>query len=152
MKKILMVEDNEECRKMLTYIFQHLGYEVIQTPSGLDGVARAASEHPALIFISLDFPEMRALDAIISLKNNPQSSEIPILVFPPWNSEIATDAALNAGATGVLKEPFTLQSFRVALNKLAPSDTSTLGRVNCRARMPPPRRCFRGGGFAPFLC
>jgi hypothetical protein len=34
--------------------------------------------------------------------------------FPP---------ALNAGATGVLKEPFTLQSFRVALNKLAPSDT-----------------------------
>jgi CheY-like chemotaxis protein len=126
MKKILLVEDNEECRKMLTCIMQHLGYEVLQTPGGFDVVARAASEQPALIFISLDFPEMRGLDAIISLKNNPQSSDIPILVFPPWNSEKVTEAALKAGATGVLKEPFTLQSFRVALNKLAPSDTEFL--------------------------
>jgi CheY-like chemotaxis protein len=126
MKKVLLVEDNEECRRILTCIIQHLGYEVIQPPLSLDGVARAASEHPALIFISLDFPEMRWLDAIISLKNNPQSADIPILVFPPWNSEKATEAALHAGATGVLKEPFTLQSFRLALNKLAPSDTEFL--------------------------
>jgi len=127
MKKILLVEDDEECRKMLTCIIQHLGYEVIQSPGGLDGVARAASEHPALIFISLHFPEMRwLLEAINSLKNDPQSSDIPILVFPPWNSEKTTEAALYAGATGVLKEPFTLQSFRLALNKLAPSATESL--------------------------
>jgi len=120
------VEDNEECRKMLTCIIQHLGYEVIEPPSGLDGLARAVAERPALIFISLDFPEMRWLDAIVALKNDPQTSDIPILVFPPWDSEKATEAALNAGATGVLKEPFTLQSFRLALNKLAPSDTELL--------------------------
>jgi CheY-like chemotaxis protein len=69
---------------------------------------------------------MRWLDAIISLRNNPQSSDIPILVFPPWDLEKVTEAALNAGATGVLKEPFTLQSLRVALNTLAPSDTELL--------------------------
>ena len=126
MKKILLVEGNEECRKMLTYILQNLGYEVIQSPNGSEGVTRAVSEHPALIFISLEFSEMGWLDAIISLKNNPQTSDIPILVFPPWNSEKATEAALNAGATGVLKEPFTLQSFRLALNKLAPSNTESL--------------------------
>ena len=126
MKKILLVEDNDECRKMLTCIMQHLGYEVIQSLSGLVAVFQAASERPALIFISLDFPEMRGLDTIFSLKNNPQSSDIPILVFPPWNSEKATEAALEAGATGVLREPFTLQSFRIALNKLAPSDTEFL--------------------------
>ena len=126
MKKILLVEDDDECRKMLTCIMQHLGYEVIQTPIGLVAVFKAASERPALIFISLDFPEMRGLDTIFSLKNNPQSSDIPILVFPPWNSEKATEAALKAGATGVLREPFTLQSFRIALNKLAPSDTEFL--------------------------
>lgn len=126
MKKVVLVEDDEECRKMLTCIIQHLGYEVIQAAGGLDSVARAASEHPVLVFISLDFPEMRWLDAIISLKNNPRSSDIPILVFPPWDSKKATEAALNAGATGVLREPFTLQSFRVALNKLAPSATELL--------------------------
>ena len=126
MKKILLVEDDDECRKMLTCIIQHLGYEVIQSPSGLDGVLGAAAEHPALIFISLDFHEMRWLDAIVALKNNPHSSDIPILVFPPWDLEKATEAALKAGATGVLKEPFTLQSFRVALNKLAPSDIESL--------------------------
>jgi CheY-like chemotaxis protein len=126
MKKVLLVEDNEECRKLLTSIIQHLGYEVIHIPSGIEGVASAVAEHPALIFISPDFPEMRWLDEIISLKNNPQSCDIPILVFPPWDLAKTTQAALNAGATGVLKEPYTSESFRLALNKLAPSDAESL--------------------------
>jgi CheY-like chemotaxis protein len=126
MKKVLLVEDNDECRKLLTCIIQHLGYEVVHIPSGLEGVARVAAEHPALIFISPDFPEMRWLDAIVSLKNDPQSSDIPILVFPPWDLAKTTEAALHAGATGVLKEPVTSQSLRLALHKLAPSNAESL--------------------------
>ena len=123
MKRILLVEGNEECRKMLACIIRYLGYEVIQTDSGFEGIARAGLEHPDHIFISLDFPEMRRLDAINLLKNNLQTSDIPIVVFPPWDSKEATEAAVNAGATEVLKEPFTLDSFRQVLRKYAASDT-----------------------------
>ena len=122
MKKILLVEDNEECRKMLTRIIGYLGYDVIQADF-LDGSCRATSEHPNLILISLDFPRMWGLDVTMSLKSNPQTADIPILVYPPWDSEDVTEAALNAGATEVLKEPFTLQSFRQALQKYASFDT-----------------------------
>ena len=122
MKKILLVESDEQCCKMLGHIIRHLGYEVIRTHRGLDDVFTASAEQPNLIFISLDFPEMRGLDVIISLKNNPQSSHIPILVYPPWDSEEATEAALNAGATEVLKEPFTLECFREAFHKHVPND------------------------------
>jgi len=122
-KKILLVEDDEECRKMLTCIIRHLGYDVIQADTGLDGIDRAASEHPDLIVISLDFPLMRGLDMTISLKNNPKTYDIPILVYPPWDSDDATDAALKAGAAEVLKEPITLLSFHQALHKYAPGDT-----------------------------
>jgi CheY-like chemotaxis protein len=113
---------------MLTCIIDHLGYDVIQADS-LDGSYRATSEHPDLILISLDFPRMWGLDATISLKNNPQTSDIPILVYPPWDSEEVTEAALNAGATEVLKEPFTLQSFRQALQKYAPSNTALRSKI-----------------------
>jgi CheY-like chemotaxis protein len=119
MKKILLVEGNEECRKMLACIIQYLGYEVIQSESGFEGIARAGLEHPDIIFISLDFPEMRRLDAITSLKNDLQTSDIPIVFFPPWDSKEATEAAVNAGATEVLTEPFTLDSFRQVLQKYA---------------------------------
>ena len=122
MKKILLIEDNEECRKALAHIIRHLGYEVIRTQKALDNVATASAEQPNLIFISLDFPEMRNLNVIVSLKNNSQFSRIPILVYPPWDSEEATERALNAGATQVLKEPFTLECFRQALHKHAPND------------------------------
>jgi len=122
MKKILLVEDNEECRKMLTCIIGYLGYDVIQADF-LDGSCRATSEHPNLILISLDFPRMWGLDVTMSLKSNPQTADIPILVYPPWDSEDVTEAALNAGATEILKEPFTLQSFRQALQKYASFDT-----------------------------
>ena len=129
MKKVLLIEDNEECRRTLDFIIRHVGYEVIQPESGREGITRAASKYPDLIFISLDFPRMRALDAIISLKNNPKTSGVPILVYPPWDSEEATQAALNAGATEVLKEPFTLQCFREVLHKYAPYDTGARPEV-----------------------
>jgi CheY-like chemotaxis protein len=122
MKKILLVEDNEECRKALAHIIRHLGYEVIRTHKCLDNVATASTEQLNLIFISLDFSEMRGRDVIVSLRNNPQSSRIPILVYPPWDSEEATEAALNAGATQVLKDSFTLECFRQALHKHVPND------------------------------
>ena len=122
MKKILLIEDNEECRKMLTCIIGCLSYDVIQADF-LNGTCRATSEHPDLILISLDFPRMWRLDVTASLKSNPQTADIPILVYPPRDSEAVTEAALNAGATEVLKEPFTLQSFRQALQKYASFDT-----------------------------
>jgi CheY-like chemotaxis protein len=129
MKKILLVEGNEECRKMLACIIRYLGYEVIQTDSGFEGIARVGLEHPDLIFISLDFPEMRRLDAINSLKNNLKTSDIPIVVFPPWDSKEATEAAVNVGATEVLTEPFTLDSFRQVLQKYASSNTGFRSEV-----------------------
>jgi CheY-like chemotaxis protein len=128
-EKDTLVEDNEECRKMLSCIIRYVGYDVTLADAGLEGINKAASAHPHLIFISLDFPEMRGLDAIISLKNNPETSDIPILVYPPWDSEEATEAALNAGATEVLKEPFTLESFRQALQKYASFDTRIIPEI-----------------------
>jgi CheY-like chemotaxis protein len=66
---------------------------------------------------------MRGIDATTSLKINPETDDIPILIYPPWDFADATKAALKAGAAEVLKEPITLQSFRQALQKYAPSDT-----------------------------
>jgi CheY-like chemotaxis protein len=71
---------------------------------------------------------MRGLDVTTSLKNNPKIYDIPILVYPPWDSDDATEAALKAGATEVLKDPITLQSFRQALQKYTSSDAELDGR------------------------
>jgi CheY-like chemotaxis protein len=48
MKKRLLVEDNEDCRKMLTFIIRHLGYDIIQADT-LDGSCRATAQHSDLI-------------------------------------------------------------------------------------------------------
>jgi len=120
MKRTLLIEDNPECRKMLTYIIRYLGYDVIGADTN-DGISKAVLDCPDLILLSLDFPEMRGLDVVASLKNNPATSSLPILVYPPWDSEEATEAVLEAGATEVLKEPFTLESFRQSLEKYASS-------------------------------
>lgn len=128
MKKILVVEDNEECRKMLTHIIEHLGYDVIRANS-LDASGKATGEHPDLILISLDLPRLWGLDATISLKKNPQTSQIPILILPPWDSEEITQAAFNAGAAEVIKEPFTLQSFREVLEKCISPDPDPISEM-----------------------
>ena len=81
MHKILLVEDNEMNRDMLTRRLQRYGFSVCCAHDGAAGVAMAASEHPGLILMDVALGEMDGWEATLLIKANPVTSAIPVIAL-----------------------------------------------------------------------
>jgi CheY-like chemotaxis protein len=81
MHKILLVEDNEMNRDMLTRRLQRHGFSVCCAHDGPAGVAMAASERPDLILMDVALGEMDGWEATQLIKANPETSAIPIVAL-----------------------------------------------------------------------
>jgi CheY-like chemotaxis protein len=81
MTKILLVEDNEMNRDMLTRRLMRHGYDVLCAPDGPTGVAMASSERPAVILMDVALGEMDGWEATTLIKANPETAWIPIIAL-----------------------------------------------------------------------
>ena len=81
MKKILLVEDNEMNRDMLSRRLQRKDFEVVMAVNGQEGVQMASSESPDLVLMDLSLPVMDGWEAIRRLKNDPATATLPIIAL-----------------------------------------------------------------------
>jgi CheY-like chemotaxis protein len=81
MNKILLVEDNEMNRDMLTRRLERHGFAVCSAPDGPTGVALAAKERPDLILMDVALGEMDGWEAAQLIKGNPNTGWIPIIAL-----------------------------------------------------------------------
>lgn len=81
MPKILLVEDNEMNRDMLTRRLQRQGFTVCCAPDGPTGVAMASSEQPDLILMDVALGGMDGWEATTLIKAMPASARIPIIAL-----------------------------------------------------------------------
>ena len=80
MPKILLVEDNEMNRDMLSRRLVRNGFEVVVAVDGGQAVAMAASENPDLILMDMSLPVMDGLEATRQVKAAPGTRAIPIMI------------------------------------------------------------------------
>ena len=81
MAKILLVEDNEMNRDMLSRRLQRRGYAVVIAEDGGVGVALAKSESPDLILMDMSLPVMNGFDFIQELRKNKDWQDIPVVIL-----------------------------------------------------------------------
>lgn len=81
MSKILLVEDNEMNRDMLSRRLQRKGHEVLIALDGIQGVEMALSQNPDLILMDMSLPIMDGWQAAQQLKAAPETSGIPIIAL-----------------------------------------------------------------------
>ncbi|WP_289141771.1 response regulator [uncultured Brevibacillus sp.] len=97
MRKILLVEDNEMNRDMLSRRLMRKGYEVIIAVDGQEGVEAAKHELPDLILMDLSLPVLDGWDATRQLKAWPQTKHIPIIALTAHAMASDRETALAAG-------------------------------------------------------
>ncbi len=81
MPKILLVEDNEMNRDMLSRRLERKGYEVVMALDGQQGVDMAASESPDLILMDMSLPVLDGWDATKAIKGNDSTQGIPVIAL-----------------------------------------------------------------------
>jgi CheY-like chemotaxis protein len=109
MPKILLVEDNEMNRDMLSRRLVRSGYEVIIAEDGARGVAMATSDRPDLILMDMSLPVIDGWEATRRIKATPELRKIPIIALTAHAMATDREKALEAGCDDYDTKPIELQ-------------------------------------------
>jgi two-component system cell cycle response regulator DivK len=108
MAKILLVEDNEMNRDMLSRRLLRKGFEVIVALDGAQGVEMAHSETPDLILMDMSLPVLSGWDATKTIKGDPDTGSIPVIALTAHAMSTDRDQALQAGCDDYDTKPIEL--------------------------------------------
>ena len=108
MAKILLVEDNEMNRDMLSRRLRRRGHELVVAGDGADGVAKARSERPGLILMDMSLPILDGWEATRQLKADPATSDIPIIALTAHAMNDDRQRAIAAGCDDYDTKPIEL--------------------------------------------
>jgi CheY-like chemotaxis protein len=125
-KKILVVEDVADTRKLFALSLTHFGFEVFEAVDGIEGLERTATVHPDLIIMDIRMPRMDGLEAMTRLKADPATRNIPILVATANTDKIEIQTLREAGACDVLIKPIELKILRQKVERHVCGDLAVL--------------------------
>lgn len=108
-KKILFIEDERHFQEMLDVVFKAEGFETFSAYNGVDGVRMAEEERPDIILSDLVLPKKDGFNVINELKNNPNISNIPIIILTNLEESQNIEKVISSGAKMYLvKSNYTL--------------------------------------------
>ena len=118
MTKILLVEDNEDNRDMLSRRLARKDFTVTLAVDGEDGVSKAKSESPDLILMDMSLPVMDGWEATKILKNDSETAQIPVIALTAHAMSSDREKAMQAGCDDYDTKPVDLQRLLDKIAKL----------------------------------
>lgn len=121
MPKILIVEDNEMNRDMLSRRLARQGFEVALAVDGKQGVEMASSEKPDLILMDMSLPVMNGWEATEKVKSNPATKNIPVIALTAHAMSEDREKCIAAGCDDFDTKPVDLPRLLEKIKALLPA-------------------------------
>ena len=109
MPKILIVEDNELSRDMLSRRLRRKGFEVLVATDGQEGIAMAQRELPDLVLMDLSLPDLDGWEATRRLKKDAKTQHIPVIALTAHAMSGDREKAIDAGCDEYDTKPIDLR-------------------------------------------
>ena len=106
-KRILVVEDTEDNRRILRDLLTHAGFELIEAHDGEEGVRAASRERPDLILMDIQLPGVDGYEATRRIKANPETAHIPVIAVTSHALSTDQAKALAVGCNAYVAKPFS---------------------------------------------
>jgi two-component system, cell cycle response regulator DivK len=106
-KSILVVEDQEDNRRIVRDLLTSVGYETIEATTGEEGVLFAQTRHPDLILMDIQLPVLDGYEATRRIKAKAELRHIPIIVVTSYALSGDDVKARAAGADAYVAKPFS---------------------------------------------
>jgi CheY-like chemotaxis protein len=118
MPKILLVEDNELNRDMLSRRLVRKGYEVVLAEDGAQGVAAATAGRPDLVLMDMSLPVLDGWEATRRLRAAPETRSIPVIALTAHAMSSDREKALEAGCDDYDTKPIELPRLLEKIERL----------------------------------
>jgi two-component system cell cycle response regulator DivK len=106
-KCILVVEDQEDNRQILSDLLSGAGYELTEAENGEEAIAAVAKRRPDLILMDIQLPIMDGYEATRRIRSNPDLKSVPIIAVTSYALAGDEDKALAAGCDGYVSKPYS---------------------------------------------
>lgn len=117
---ILVAEDSDDARRVLSLELRHKGCHVLTAADGLEAVETALLAHPDLILMDLNMPRLDGLAATERIRAHDDLSEVPIIALTAFDTYGIREAALEAGCQSYLLKPLKPDELERALREALP--------------------------------
>ena len=119
-KRILVVEDQEDNRRIIRDLLTSAGYQLIEAADGEEGVRSAEAERPDLILMDIQLPVLDGYEATRRIKQNPELRQIPIVVVTSYALSGDEAKAIAAGSDAYVAKPFSPRQLLATIRKFLP--------------------------------
>ena len=109
LKKVLVVEDDQDNREMVLKVLKYNGYGVIEAVDGQEAIEKAKTENPDLILLDLYIPKMDGYEVTRTLKGDQDLKHIPIIALTAHAMKGNREEALAAGCDGYIAKPINVR-------------------------------------------
>jgi two-component system cell cycle response regulator DivK len=116
-KRILVVEDQEDNRRIVRDLLTSVGYELIEAHDGEAGVRLAKEQRPDLILMDIQLPVLDGYQATRRIKADPELRSIPIVVVTSYALSGDDQKAVAAGCDGYVAKPFSPRQLLATVRK-----------------------------------
>ena len=104
---ILVIEDQEDNRRIIRDLLTNSGYEIIEALTGQEGVSAAETHRPSLILMDIQLPDFDGYEATRRIKANPALSAIPIIAVTSYALSGDDVKAHKAGCDAYVSKPYS---------------------------------------------
>ncbi|MBN2342913.1 MAG: response regulator [Deltaproteobacteria bacterium] len=125
-KKILVVDDEDDIRLLISRVLTEKGYDVVTAGRGLEAVQMVQNEEPDMIILDAMLPEVHGFDICRKIKGSKKYGHIPVImisaIYRGWR--YAQDLKDSYGVDDFIEKPFKLQEFLEKVEKLLSAENS----------------------------
>ena len=117
-KTVLVVEDNEDFSHFLSQELGRIYNKVLTAKDGIEGAIMAEAENPDIIVSDVMMPRMSGTDMCRRIKENIETSHIPIILLTAWSTDEGRAAGYKAGADAYIAKPFDMEVLLARISNL----------------------------------
>lgn len=118
MKKILVIEDNSDNFRLISYALSRYGYEIIHAQSGEEGIEIAKREKPFFIIMDINLPGIDGLEATKKIREIEEIKDIPIIAITSFAMAGDREKVLSAGCNGYFEKPIDPLTIIESIHKI----------------------------------
>jgi two-component system, cell cycle response regulator DivK len=120
-RRILVVEDQQDNRKILRDLLTNSGFDVVEAEDGASGVNAAKTQRPDLILMDIQLPGLDGHEATRQIKSDPNLKSIPIIVVTSYALSGDDLKAQEAGCDAYVTKPFSPRALLAKIREFLPN-------------------------------
>lgn len=140
MARILVIDDDSSLLSIMDLMLTRAGHEVLLAQSGQEGLLLARAENPDLAIVDVMMPDMTGFDVCRTLRSDPASAHIPLLILTALTTHEHRADAQKSGADGFVTKPITRNDLVANVNQLlasGPTNTQVVAAPPAADAAPP---------------